>query len=135
MGRAGPKPGQKHSGMFQKGQSGNPGGAPKLPEDLKLLMTATSQQLKRDICIVLGSSHQTVLTLANDMSIPCGLKAIASCMDQAIQLGDAKILDTFLNRVLGRVMEAIPDDSSESKDAVNNELIQNLVKLAVANKK
>lgn len=97
---------------FVKGQSGNPGGAKKLPEDIKHLLDATGIQVKRDICECYNTHLDTIMGLATRQDIPAGLAMIASCMVNAIQTGDNRIMATFLDRIIGKPKETL-DISSE----------------------
>lgn len=121
------KKGDKNSGQFKKGMSGNPQGGPKMPDDLRLLMRSTSNQMKRDICEIylmpVGELMQPT-----DMSIPAGRAAIMSCLSNSFQTGDFKAINVMLDRVLGRIPEAPIEDESKI-DVSKDETIARLVEM------
>lgn len=101
------KKGKPHSGQFQKGVSGNPSGRAKLPEELKHLIKTTGQEYMTNLCYVMSAPHGDIQALSRNMETPSALKAMASCMDNCIATGDAKILHIFSDRLLGKVKEQL----------------------------
>lgn len=123
-------------GRFVKGQSGNPGGAKKLPEDLRALINATSEQAKRHLCEVFNTKYETILELSNRRDIPSGLAMMASCMANAIQTGDNRIMATFLDRIIGKPKEMI-ELTGKDGEALNTSLdihLEDLAKMIVGKK-
>jgi hypothetical protein len=99
---------------FKKGQSGNPSGKPKLPDDLAHLMRATGEQIKRDLCVAYNLPHKDLQALANQPEASSGFKMIASCMDNGIQVGDNRILATILDRLIGKPKETLEVSGTET---------------------
>lgn len=128
--KPGPKKGEKHSGQFKAGVSGNPGGSKKLPDDLKHLMFSTGLQVKRDLYECYNTRLSTLRALATkEDEVHAGLAMIASCMVNACDTGDNRILATFLDRILGRPKETVEltdsnDEKINEKDETINQLVQ-----------
>lgn len=112
---------------FKKGQSGNPAGGPKLPEDLRLLMRSTGEQMKRDICEVYSMRLTDLQVAERDPEITAGRAAVISCLNNSIQVGDDKALQAMFNRILGKVPEAEPIVSDSKGSVDRNETVDKLV--------
>lgn len=111
-------------------------GRPALPEDLRILVRATGEQMKRVMCEVIAMTVGDVQEMDGNppRDINIFRAALISSLNNNLQTGDDRSVRLIMDRILGKVPDAVIDDSSDSKDAVNQELIQNLVKLAVQNK-
>lgn len=99
---------------FQPGQSGNPDGRPKLPDDLRHLIEATGQQVKRDICEVYNTKLETIRSLQSREDLSAGLAMLAACMVNAIATGDNRIMATFLDRIIGKPKETVELSGTEA---------------------
>lgn len=99
---------------FKKGESGNPGGRPKLPEDLKDAQQMSLEDAMRSVIRVRSMSLKDA-------------KKVAANKDGSLSLGEYVILDAYLkrnykgieyyeSRLWGRVKETIdfdmPSDTS-----------------------
>lgn len=102
-----------NKGSFQKGQVNNPRGKPKLPDDLKHLMHATGEQVKRDLCEVYNTHLETIRSLQHRQDLPAGLAMIAACMVNAIETGDNRIMASFLDRLIGKPIDTLDLKSGE----------------------
>ncbi len=102
---------------FEKGKSGNEGGRPKLPEDVKVLVNATGEQAKRDLCQCYNSSVKDLTSIIDDPNISAGLRMLASCM---LQSGDSKIMSAFLDRIIGKPTENVNLNSEGFKIVVED---------------
>lgn len=127
----------RNATTFKPGQVTNPKGRKPLPEDLRKLISDTSEQMKRDICEVYGMSLRAVLDSkdVDQSSITAGRAALISCVNNSFQTGDFKAIHYILDRILGKIPEALPEEVDVGKSAINNDLIKDLVKLAIQNKK
>lgn len=121
----------KSDTQFKKGQSGNPGGAKKLPEDLKHLINTTGIQVKRDLFEVWNMDLQQLFVAESQPGISAGRAAIISCLNNCIQNGDNRILATFLDRLIGKPKEMVEISQSEDKKEINqkDQVIDRLVKM------
>lgn len=124
----------KSSTSIKKGQVLNPGGRAKLPEDLKLLMRTTSEQMKRDICEVYAMDLRLLLTMETE-GLSAGRAALMSCLNNSFQSGDFKALNVILDRVLGKIPEAPLGPEEETLDHSKDETINQLVSLIVKERK
>lgn len=129
--------GKANSGQIKKGEIRNPGGRPKTPDDLKLLMRSTGEQMKRDMCETWNMDLHELLDLAGATSgISAGKAALISCLNNAFQSGDLRPLQIFLDRILGKPQEAIELSYADDKEAVNerDETISRLVAMITEKK-
>jgi hypothetical protein len=117
---------------FKKGQSGNPAGYPKMPDDVKAVMKATGHQVRKDICEAFAMDISEIYTLAQKTSgVTGGKAAIVSCLNTCIQNGDARILSHFLDRILGRPVEMVhvDDDKGDSTETTKDLLVGQFVSM------
>ncbi len=135
--KPGPNKGERNSGQFKPGQSGNPGGKPPLPDDLKTLIHKTGQQMKRDICEVYLMDLGELNSIAGATSgLSAGRAAIISCLNNSVQTGDDKAIKAMLDRILGKIPEAPPiDDNPAVGDHSKDDTISKLVELIVKEKR
>lgn len=125
------KKGMDNSGKFKPGVSGNPNGKPKLPDDLKHLLQATGLQVKRDLLECYNTKLSTLRGLAlKENEVSAGLAMIASCMVNAVDTGDNRILSTFLDRLIGKPSESEPHDDDKSLDETKSAMVDLIVKMA-----
>ncbi len=61
-----------------------------------------------------------LLNMMRNVNLPAGQKLIISCLINAIQIGDYKMMDTFLNRIIGRVKEEISLTTNTPNENANN---------------
>lgn len=92
---------------FKPGQSGNPGGRPKLPEDIKEARKLNQVELERIINKYLAMDREAVKTAISAPGTPMMELMVASIVAQAAQKGDHQRLDFVLNRLVGKVKEQI----------------------------
>ena len=105
MARGNPNPSKK--GQFKKGQSGNPGGMPKLPEDIKEARKLNQIELERIINKYLHMSREEVQNVLKSSDVPMMEAMVASIVSKAASGGDHLRLDFILNRIIGKVKDKI----------------------------
>lgn len=110
---------KQHAGLFKPGVSGNPGGRPKLPEEIKKAATLTATEF------VAIASRFTKLT-PNELQeeLKTGLltnleHVVATVIRRAIIDGDYKAFDLMLSRIIGK----IPDNLNLTAEAGLSHLI------------
>jgi hypothetical protein len=100
------KPPPEHT-RFKPGQSGNPGGKVKVPEDIKEARKLNQVELERIINKYLAMSRDEVKAAIGAPSTPMMELMVASIVAQAAQKGDHQRLDFVLNRLVGKVKDQI----------------------------
>lgn len=90
---------------FLPGQSGNPSGRRKLPEELKDIAEFTAEEIKRMFAKYGRMPVELVKEAANDLQIASIEAVIASGIMRAIKDGDYARLSYFLDRTIGKVTE------------------------------
>ena len=88
---------------FAKGVSGNPGGRPKDPLDVKLAKTMDKVSFARAMHEVLHAPDEALTTILSDPLAPAVSKALASVLLKCIEDGDAQRLEILLKRYIGPV--------------------------------
>lgn len=91
----------------KKGQVLNPKGRPKLPEHVLTLKKDASLQAQLDIIKVWNMTQNEMFEMERDNSVPAGLKSLVACLNNCIQVGSTKDLNLFLDRIIGKVTEAM----------------------------
>lgn len=99
---------------FKPGQSGNPAGRAKLPEDIKEARGLNKIQFERMLNRYLAMSAPEIKTIAESPKTPALDLIVAKVIYEAIKKGDDKRLDFMLNRLIGPVkqilqIEQVPD--------------------------
>lgn len=100
------KPPPEHT-RFKKGQSGNPGGKPKLPDDIKQARKLSQIELERTINKLIYLPRSELKQVIENPATPMFEIMIASIIAQASQKGDQLRLDFVLNRMIGKVKEPV----------------------------
>jgi hypothetical protein len=100
--------GRKTGGRnWQKGETGNPKGAPKTPEDVKALRKLNGPEFDRVANKYLFLTKAEIVKIVNDPTTPSLELIVASVIHKAIIEGDAKRLEYLLMRVIGKVAQPI----------------------------
>ena len=100
-----PPPPAKH--RFQPGKSGNPGGKPKVPDDIAKARKLNQQELERVVNKYLWLDRAALQEAVKDPATPMLELMVASIMAQAAQKGDQQRLEFILQRLIGRVTDKI----------------------------
>lgn len=100
------KPPPEHT-RFKKGQSGNPGGKVKLPEDIKQARKLNQVELERIINKYLYMDRDAVKEAISSPSTPMMELMVASIVAQAAQKGDHARLEFVLQRMIGKVKDQL----------------------------
>ncbi len=76
-------------------------------------------------------AHESdLLNMMRNVNLPAGQKLIISCLINAIQVGDYKMMDTFLNRIVGKVKEEIvltPGQVEQNPDNARQLLLEAII--------
>lgn len=92
---------------FKPGQSGNPGGRPKLPEDIKKARQLNQVEFERAVNRFLYMTREEMQATLKDPATPMIEIMIGSIMAQGAQKGDQLRLEFVLNRIIGKVQDRI----------------------------
>jgi hypothetical protein len=88
-------------GTFKPGQSGNPGGMPKLPESLRGIAILAPREIVRIIAKYARMTHSELQEAIKDTNVPAIEAAWAAQIIQAAYKGDGKALDRILLWAVG----------------------------------
>jgi hypothetical protein len=94
---------------FKKGQSGNPNGRPKLPEDLKKVKLLSDAEIKRLMAAFAQMTTEDIQGFSTDLKKPVLHVLLARIYLKAIEDGDQRRLDFILDRTIGKVVEKVQD--------------------------
>jgi hypothetical protein len=100
------KPPPTHT-RFKPGQSGNPGGKVKVPDDIKEARKLNQHELERIVNKYLYMDRDAVKAAISAPGTPMMELMVASIVAQAAQKGDHQRLDFVLNRLIGKVKDQL----------------------------
>jgi hypothetical protein len=92
---------------FKKGQSGNPGGQRKLPEDIKEARKLNQIELERIVNKYLWRDRASLKEAMNDPTTPMMELMVASIMAIAVQKGDQQRVEWIMSRLIGKVTDKL----------------------------
>ncbi len=98
---------------FQPGQSGNPAGRGKLPEELRQYKELTPEEVKRMFAKYARMGEAGIDEAMNEDDTPMFEKVIASGLKRALKDGDYAKLNFILDRTIGKVAEKTSIDLPE----------------------
>lgn len=101
--------------QWQKGQSGNPGGKPRLPEELKGINSLSQHEVTKLISKHARLPYQELKEFLLDAANPSLELAIASVLEKGIEKGDFLRISFLLDRAIGRVKDIIQDDDTDEE--------------------
>lgn len=104
-----------HLTQWKPGQSGNPGGLPKIPEALRKILALSQGEVTRLISKYARMNRDDILAAMKAKSTPMLELAIANIFAQSAERGDYARLAFLLDRAIGKVPVADPND--EEKEA------------------
>jgi hypothetical protein len=90
---------------FKPGQSGNPGGRPKLDEETKKLRELTKDQFKQLATLLLSGKFEDLQRLKDSQETTMLTMWMCRVIEGAAEKGDYKTLDELLNRLIGKVKD------------------------------
>lgn len=96
-----------NSGQWKPGQSGNPEGRTKLPEDIRTAKKLNKIELERLLNLYLTLSDDEIKLRLADNSTPQLEKMIASIVTKAVDQGDQQRLTFLLDRLVGKVKDEV----------------------------
>jgi hypothetical protein len=97
----------KKETQFKPGQSGNPQGRPKVPEDLKRARAFTKIEVSKILARHLDKSRRELNLLIQDPDTPALEAFVASLMVQGIRTGDERRLNFLFDRIIGKVKDEV----------------------------
>ncbi len=92
---------------FKKGRSGNPGGQPKLPDDIKEARKFNQIELERSCNRLLYLTRDELKAVMACPSTQMLDLIVSSIIGQAMQKGDQQRLEWIAMRLIGRVTEKV----------------------------
>lgn len=128
--------GEKTGGRdFQPGQSGNPNGRPRLPEDLKAARRLNKVELDRILNEYLHMSLNEIKERASNPDTPALEVMVAKVVAEAIKRGDEKRLGFILDRLVGPVktkvaLEGGGDDTPPIKMDMSEAKLIEVIRIA-----
>ncbi len=109
------RPKEKRRGGFKPGVSGNPGGRPKLPPQVKEFKRLT-QGIVDDIgFLVIMADEKAIYGIVHDPEASVLKKWIASVALSGLQDGNMDALDKLLNRLIGKPKDRIEHSGPDGK--------------------
>lgn len=100
--------GEKTGGRnFKAGNSGNPSGRPKLPEDVKAMLNLNQAEFVRNANEILSMSVAELDAVIGDQKQPVFKALIARIIKEGLMGGDHKKLEFFLDRIVGKPKQQI----------------------------
>lgn len=97
---------------FQKGVSGNPGGKPKLPDDIKAARKLSREDFIRILEKYRNMPIGEIKTIAEDQATPLMDRLVIAWLKEGLS-GNVQAIDKLLDRWIGKV-EAFPDNDEDS---------------------
>ncbi len=94
-------------GKFKPGQSGNPGGRPKLPADIAEARKLNQHELERVINQYIWMTKDELKAAAKAPTTTVMELMIASIVASAIEKGDQMRLEFILARIIGKVRDQL----------------------------
>jgi hypothetical protein len=96
------------STRWKKGQSGNPGGKPRLPEALREMQLIHADELKRVITKYMRMARGEAQVILSDPTTPMMDANILSGLEQGAKNGDLSKFSYLLDRLVGKVSQEMP---------------------------
>lgn len=100
---------------FKPGESGNPDGRPKLPEDIKEARKLNKIELERILNEYMHMPLKDIQARANLPDTPAFEVLLAKIIAEGIKKGDEKRLGFLLDRVVGPVKAKLSLDGGEDE--------------------
>lgn len=131
--------GAEHLRPWKPGQSGNPGGMPRVPNHLRGIASLTQLEVVKVVSKYARMTRAELQVAAIDPNTPMLEVAIASVFAQSAKNGDYSRLSFLLDRAIGKVPVIEPTDEEQKSlrelaDLTDEELRERVrVQLEAAN--
>ncbi len=123
---------KRYPHRWKPGESGNPVGRTKLPEELRGIKALTGEEACRLISKYARMDYAEVKALLEAKAIPVLELAICKIFLEAIEKGDFMRLDFLFNRAIGKVRESAPltdeEVTAQEIQAMSDQDLLNIVK-------
>lgn len=100
---------------WRPGQSGNPSGKPKLPEELRGIHSLTQLEVNKLVSKYARMTKEEILVVIKDSNTPMLELCIARIYTRASKFGDYSRLAFLMDRALGKI--PVAEDTDEDKEA------------------
>lgn len=124
------RPQNKNLRPFKKGQSGNPGGRKRLPEDLRAFEPLTREECNRLIAKYARMTKAGLTAAIQSVEIPMLELTIASILAQAAKGGDYSRLSFLLDRAIGRPVPVDEKQPQSIDEPLTKDQLKGLVQIA-----
>lgn len=123
--------GVEHLTPWKPGQSGNPGGNPKLPDALRAIKSLSVKEVNKLISKYARLSMVQLKAAQEDKKVSVIELCIAAIFARCMEYGDYTRLNFLLERAIGKVPIAVEDDEDRAARKDIEELSdQELLRLA-----
>ena len=92
---------------FPKGTSGNPGGRPRTPEELKLIKRLTQKELAEVGSMIIKMTPAEITALSKDPNATLIQAMVAALAKKTIDKGDPIAFDKLMDRLIGKVKDTL----------------------------
>jgi hypothetical protein len=103
--------------LWKPGQSGNPGGRPRIPDELRGIQSLSQLEVCKLVSKYARMTKEELQASVQDSKTPVLEMAIASIFAQSIKQGDYTRLAFLLDRAIGKVREVPEDEDADSAAA------------------
>ena len=103
---------------FQPGETGNPNGRPKLPDDIKALRKMNKIEVERILNEFVFMTPEELQAKMHDKSTPTMELAVGKILAEAIKKGDQVRLGWVLDRLIGPVKQKVSVDGGEDNSPI-----------------
>lgn len=112
------KPKKRAPHLFQPGQSGNPGGAKKLPQEIKDARNANKQKFELGLAKYIDCNITELNKAMKDPKTPAIDLIVISALTYAIKKGDSRARDFIIERAIGKVKTELEVSSPTGHSAM-----------------